>query len=71
MSGNIGDAIKYGKHAIFPENYPISHPFIIPEKKDLEEQIFNDQKLMNYDFEENFAREKVRKNLEQKLLTLL
>ncbi|MCB4234824.1 hypothetical protein LDL59_06135 [Kaistella anthropi] len=71
MSGNIGDAIKYGKLAIFPENYPNSHPFIIPESKDLEEQIFNDQKLMNYDFEENFAREKVRKNLEQKLLTLL
>ncbi len=71
MSGNIGDAIKYGKISIFPENYPNSHPFIIPENKDLEEQIFTYQKLMNYDFEENFAREKVRKNLEQKLLKLL
>ena len=71
MSGNIGDAIKYGKLAIFPENYPNSHPFIIPESKDLEEQIFTYQKLMNYDFEENFAREKVLKNLEAKLLTLI
>ena len=71
MSGNIGDAIKYGKLAIFPENYSNSHPFIIPENKDLEEQIFTYQKLMNFDFEENFAREKVLKNLEAKLLTLL
>lgn len=71
MSGNIGDAIKYGKLAIFPENYPNSHPFIIPESKNLEEQIFTYQKLMNFDFEENFAREKVLKNLEEKLLTLL
>ncbi len=71
MSGNIGDAIKYGKLAIFPENYPNSHRFIISESKDVEEQLLNDQTLMTYDFGENFAREKVRKNLEQKLLTLL
>ena len=33
MSGNIGDAIKFGKLAIFPENYPSKYSFIIPEKE--------------------------------------
>ena len=71
MSGNIGDAIKYGKLAIFPENYPNSHPFIILENKNVEEQILTYHQLMEYDFEEKFGKEKVLKNLEETLLSLI
>ncbi len=71
MSGNVGDAIKYGKLAIFPENYPNSHPFIIPENKNVEEEIYTYHKWMGYDFEQNFAKEKVLKYLEEKLTELL
>lgn len=71
MSGNVGDAIKYGKLAIFPENYPNSHPFIVPENKNVEEEIYTYHKWMGYDFEQNFAKEKVLKYLEGKLTELL
>ncbi|AYO58045.1 hypothetical protein CO230_07860 [Chryseobacterium sp. 6424] len=67
MSGNVGDAIKYGKLAIFPADYPNSHPFIIPENNNIEEQIYTYHKWMEYDFEQNFAKEKVLKSLEEKL----
>ena len=50
MSGNIGDAIKYGKIAIFPENYANSQAFIIPENTNIEEQLVTYGKLMNDDF---------------------
>ncbi len=33
MSGNIGDAIKYAKPAIFPKSYSASYSFIFKEKK--------------------------------------
>ena len=71
MSGNIGDAIKYGKLAIFPENYPNSHPFIIPENENIEEQIYTYQKWMDYDFREHFAKGTVLKSLEKMLAKLL
>lgn len=71
MSGNIGDAIKHGKLAIFPENYPNSHPFIIPENKNIEEEIYTYHKWTEYDFEQNFTKEKVLKSLESTLAELL
>lgn len=33
MSGNIGDAIKYGKMAVFPEIYQDKYPFLISKNK--------------------------------------
>ena len=39
MSGNIGDAIKYSKMAVFPETYPSVYDFIIQEKGSFEEYI--------------------------------
>ena len=39
MSGNVGDAIKYGKMSIFPKNYPSKCKFIIKEQDDIENQI--------------------------------
>ena len=71
MSGNVGDAIKYGKLAIFPQNYPNSHRFIIPEDENIEEQISALPRLRISDFEGNFNKEKVLKSLEQTLSQLL
>ena len=71
MSGNVGDAIKYGKTAIFPVDYPDSYPFIIPENENVEEQIYTYQKWMDYDFQEHFAKVTVLKSLEKTLTELL
>ena len=71
MSGNIGDAIKYGKFAIFPENYPSKYAFIIPEIDNIEAQLYIHQKHLEYDFQENFSKEKVLKQLEKTIFALL
>jgi hypothetical protein len=33
MTGNLGDAIKFGKQAVFPSNYASKLDFIVPEQK--------------------------------------
>ena len=71
MSGNVGDAIKFGKLAIFPEKYPTTHLFIIPENKSIDEQIYTHQDEMKYDFRISFSKEKVLKSLEKVLSELL
>lgn len=71
MSGNIGDAIKFGKLAIFPENYPSKYTFIIPEIDNIEAQLYTHQKHLEYDFPENFSKEKVLKQLEKTIFALL
>ena len=67
MSGNIGDAIKFGKLAIFPENYPSKYAFIIPEKVSLEDALFVKKEI---DFSD-FNKEKVLKQLEKTIFALL
>lgn len=67
MSGNIGDAIKYGKFAIFPENYPSKYFFIIPEIENIEEALFVKKEV---DFSD-FSKEKVLKQLEKTIFALL
>lgn len=67
MSGNIGDAIKYGKLAIFPENYPSKYSFIIPEIENIEETLFVKKEV---DFSD-FSKEKVLKQLEKTIFALL
>lgn len=71
MSGNVGDAIKYGKAAIFPADYPDSYPFIIPEKENVENQIDSCQNGIDYDFQEHFGKVTVLKSLEKTLTELL
>ena len=71
MSGNIGDSIKYGKLAIFPENYPSKYSFIISEIDNIEGQLYTHQKHLEYDFQENFSKEKVLKQLEKTIFALL
>lgn len=38
MSGNVGDAIKFSKFALFPAHYPSFCPLVIHEQKDVERQ---------------------------------
>ncbi|MCJ8153135.1 hypothetical protein MKJ01_05070 [Chryseobacterium sp. SSA4.19] len=66
MTGNVGDAIKYGKPAIFPVNYPYASDFIIPERKDILEQ-FKMLKDTSFDFQEKYAKEAVQKRTEKVL----
>ena len=67
MSGNIGDAIKFGKLAVFPENYPSKYSFIIPEKGSLGDFLFTKKDV---DFSE-FSKEKVLQELEKTIFALL
>jgi hypothetical protein len=67
MSGNIGDAVKFGKLAIFPENYPSNYSFIIPEKGSLGDFLFIKKDV---DFSE-FSKEKVLQELEKTIFALL
>ena len=67
MSGNIGDAVKFGKLAIFPENYPSNYSFIIPEKRNVEEFLFIKKEV---DFSQ-FSKEKVLQELEKTIFALL
>lgn len=63
ISGNIGDAIKYSKPVIFPENYHSHFEFIIKEEEDIEQQ-FYDILSKKFNFED-FKKDKVLLHLEQ------
>lgn len=71
MSGNIGDAIKYGKFALFPENYQSEYNFIINEKDNVIDQIFSVRSYDSYDFQEKFNQEKITADLKSSLKSLL
>ena len=68
VSGNIGDAIKYAKPAIFPKSYNTSYSFIFKEDIDVESQLKN-LGANTYDFDD-FEKSLVRKKLENLLLSL-
>lgn len=70
MTGNLGDAVAYGKLAVFPGNYPSKLEFIIPEK----ENILNQLETLSetpFDFYKTYSKEVVQKKLEQFLNSLL
>ncbi len=69
MSGNIGDAIKYGKTAFFPEDYYSSFPFIC--KSNSLEDILKAKPGSFSDFQVEFNKEKIAAQLEEKLKGLL
>ena len=71
MSGNIGDAIKYGKMAVFPKYFPNSQAFIVSETDDVEKQFLAIKTQKNYNFQEKFNKEKVLENLENVLKALI
>ena len=66
MTGNIGDAIKYSKFAVFPEDYYSSFKFIIPQGKDIARQ-FSALKEKRFDFNEEYSYEFVSRDLHQLL----
>ncbi|WEK69769.1 MAG: hypothetical protein P0Y62_18415 [Candidatus Chryseobacterium colombiense] len=70
MTGNLGDAIKFGKWAVFPRNYPSKSDFIIPEEENVVEQ-FKRLKNTSYDFQEKYNRKSVQENLENTLMGLI
>ena len=67
MSGNIGDAVKFGKLAVFPKNYPSKYSFIVLEKGSLGDFLFTKKDV---DFSE-FSKEKVLQELEKTIFALL
>lgn len=70
MTGNLGDAIKFGKWAVFPGNYPSKSDFIIPEEENIVEQ-FKRLKSTSYDFQKRYNRKSVQENLENTLMGLI
>jgi len=70
MTGNLGDAIKYGKPAVFPKKYSSKLEFIIPEEGNVIDQ-FLKLKDFKYDFQKDFSREKIQKNAEVLLNQLI
>lgn len=68
ISGNIGDAIKYAKPAIFPETYESDLKFIIKEKTDLQTQ-FSEVSNQAFDFN-NYIKENISEELIQLLKAL-
>lgn len=70
MTGNLGDAIAYGKLAVFPGNYPSKLNFIIPEKENILEQL-KDVSENSFDFYKTYSRKEVQKKLEQFLTGLI
>lgn len=68
ISGNIGDAIKYAKPAIFPESYASDLKFIIREKADLQTQ-FSEVSNQSFDFN-NYIKENISEELIQLLKAL-
>ena len=69
MSGNIGDAIKFGKVALFPQFYPENQNFIFSEEENLEAQ-FQQLKVWKPDFSD-FDKNEVRMKLEKVLESML
>lgn len=67
MSGNIGDAIKYGKLAVFPESYPSNYSFIVPEKEHVVDFIFTKEQV----YFSEFSKEKVLQGLEKTIFASL
>ncbi|SFI72544.1 hypothetical protein SAMN05421638_0841 [Kaistella treverensis] len=69
MSGNIGDAIKFGKVAFFPENFSSAYEFI--KNEDSLEKILAFKTANFFDFQREFNREKVAAELEKVLHSLI
>ena len=70
MTGSLGDAIKYGKLAIFPSNYISKLDFIIPEQEDVIEQS-KQLKNSNFNFQEKYNKKLVQESLEEVLNSLI
>ena len=70
MTGNLGDAIKYGKMAVFPRGFSSKLDFIVSEKENIFEQ-FEELKNSRFDFQKNYGKTIVLRKLEQVLSDLV
>lgn len=70
MTGNLGDAIAYGKLSVFPKNYSSKQDFIIPEKENILEQL-KELSDAGFDFQKTYAKEEVRQRLKRLLSSLV
>lgn len=70
MTGNLGDAVAYGKLAVFPGNYPSKLDFIIPEKENVIDQLTVLSET-SFDFYKTYSKKEIQKKLEQFLYSLL
>lgn len=70
MTGNLGDAIKFGKWAIFPANYQSKLDFIVQEQKDIISQ-FESLKNTSIDFHKDYSKQVVQRKLEKLLNELI
>lgn len=70
MTGNLGDAVAYGKLAVFPEDYPSKLEFIIPEKENILDQLKTLSETP-FDFFNTYSKEVVQKKLFQFLHSLM
>lgn len=70
MTGNLGDAIKFGKPAVFPENYYSHLEFIVPEKSDVIKQ-FEELKNFHFDFQKDYNKKTVQQKLQKVLGDLI
>jgi len=70
MTGNLGDAIKFGKWAIFPANYQSKLDFIVQEQKDIISQ-FESLKNTSIDFHKDYSKHVVQRKLEKLLNELI
>lgn len=70
MTGNLGDAIKFGKPAVFPENYHSHLEFIVPEKSDVIKQ-FEELKNFHFDFQKDYNKKTVQQKLQKVLGDLI
>ncbi len=70
MTGNLGDAVKFGKPAVFPPDYSSDLDFIIPEEDNVIGQFLR-LKNFQYDFQKDFNREKIQKDAEMLLNQLI
>ncbi|MGG5210126.1 hypothetical protein ACQWU4_14465 [Chryseobacterium sp. MIQD13] len=70
MTGNLGDAIKYGKIAVFPKDYPSKLEFIVPEEENILEQ-FKTLKRDHFDFQKSYNKATVLHELEDVLSGLI
>ncbi|MCD1118137.1 hypothetical protein [Chryseobacterium turcicum] len=70
MTGNIGDAIKFDKIAVFPVNYTSNLDFIVSENENVVEQFYELHDLQ-YDFQKDYSKQVVLENLENLLQKLI
>lgn len=70
ITGNVIDAIKYGKPAIFPKHFSSNHSFIFHEENSFLNQI-EKIKNQNFDFQKKFNKEKVSEKLKETLHQLI